>query len=425
MVYNNVKLLKNNIKYYSITASTLLNNNYSMQNKINIKDDISFDSSCSENDSKKDNLNKSIINENINNFNIQNYCKRSNSQVIAKNKYNVDSLNESINFLKIKGKIKQYSDNLIYIINDNFDDFYESKYKYMLIDNISIKGPEGVFYYKVIDKSKNEYFFKVYANFKDVKYIINEIKNQNTLSRYGNIAKFCEAYFENIVRFSRPYVKYYTFYEYYPNGDLFDILMKHNTENTLCKLMKQVIDSLYICHSNGISHRDIKLENFVLDKDFNIRLIDFEYSTTLEEDDIPCGTDPYFSPELKNCRQYILKKINNEKNNSDEDCRDKNYIDENDYEFIKKRKYNCKKNDIYGLGVVLYTLKYKRFPKTNKDTGFHIVDKNLVIANNIKTHLNVLLKHIFVKEEYRYTIDEVRDSDLYKFIDNYCKEDNI
>ena len=32
-------------------------------------------------------------------------------------------------------------------------------------------------------------------------------------------------------------------------------------------------------HKKGITHRDIKLENFVLDKNFNIKLIDFGFAT--------------------------------------------------------------------------------------------------------------------------------------------------
>ena len=39
-----------------------------------------------------------------------------------------------------------------------------------------------------------------------------------------------------------------------------------------------MIDGLEHLHNNGIAHRDIKLENVMLDLDDNIKLIDFGQS---------------------------------------------------------------------------------------------------------------------------------------------------
>lgn len=39
-----------------------------------------------------------------------------------------------------------------------------------------------------------------------------------------------------------------------------------------------MIKAVRALHSNDIFHRDIKLSNFVIDSDFNIKVIDFGYA---------------------------------------------------------------------------------------------------------------------------------------------------
>ena len=38
------------------------------------------------------------------------------------------------------------------------------------------------------------------------------------------------------------------------------------------------MSSVSYMHSNGIAHRDLKLENIMFDKDFNLKLIDFGFA---------------------------------------------------------------------------------------------------------------------------------------------------
>lgn len=40
-----------------------------------------------------------------------------------------------------------------------------------------------------------------------------------------------------------------------------------------------MLESIEFLHQKGIYHRDIKLDNFVLDKNFQLKLIDFGFAT--------------------------------------------------------------------------------------------------------------------------------------------------
>ena len=79
-------------------------------------------------------------------------------------------------------------------------------------------------------------------------------------------------------------------------------------------------------HENSYSHSDIKLDNILLDKDFNIKLSDFS-----------------FSQELKG-------------KNGDGKYRKKRNYGYFPPEFITQKTYNGIKSDIYSLGITLFAL---------------------------------------------------------------------
>lgn len=69
------------------------------------------------------------------------------------------------------------------------------------------------------------------------------------------------------------------------------------------RIMLKICTSILECHSKNISHRDIKLENILIDNNLNISIIDFGYSIRIEKvSDMEkvryCGTPLYMAPEL-------------------------------------------------------------------------------------------------------------------------------
>ena len=142
---------------------------------------------------------------------------------------------------------------------------------------------------KSIDKSK---LGSNSENMKKVLYETNLMKKLN----HPNITKILEM-FEND--------KYFLIImEYINGGNLFDFVKKRRklSEKTAKFLFRQIILGIQHMHNKNIVHRDIKLENILIDLNNNIKICDFGISLILNSlSDIlydQCGTPMYMAPEI-------------------------------------------------------------------------------------------------------------------------------
>lgn len=75
-------------------------------------------------------------------------------------------------------------------------------------------------------------------------------------------------------------------------------------EQEACRIFAQIVDAFYYLQDSSINvvHRDVKLENIMLDENNNVRVIDFGFSKSLDDEThllkTQCGSIPYASPEL-------------------------------------------------------------------------------------------------------------------------------
>ena len=88
-------------------------------------------------------------------------------------------------------------------------------------------------------------------------------------------------------------------------GELTDYVQKKGRldEIEARKILIQIISAIAYCHSSGVVHRDLKLENVLfLDdpEDLQVKVIDFGISgvcTTFQTDKVDAGTVAYMPPE--------------------------------------------------------------------------------------------------------------------------------
>lgn len=116
-------------------------------------------------------------------------------------------------------------------------------------------------------------------------------------------------------------------YDVYENDDTIHIMMEwcekgslensdpHYTipETTAKKYFKQAAQALNYLHENRIMHRDIRPGNMCLDKDKNLKLIDFGLADNFDPNkakaSIFCGCKPYAAPEMIKEEPYIGPEI--------------------------------------------------------------------------------------------------------------------
>ncbi|GJJ68105.1 hypothetical protein EMPS_00451 [Entomortierella parvispora] len=157
--------------------------------------------------------------------------------------------------------------------------------------------------------------------------------------------------------------------------DLFDYieLTPYMTEDEIRNIFKQVCDAVYHLHSNKIVHRDIKDENVILDQEGKIQLIDFGSSAYLKEGkkfDTFCGTLDYAAPEV-----------------------------------LTGKKYEGRKQDIWALGILLYTLIYKENPFYNID---EILSRDLRVPFVLSEDSIALIRRMLSRDiDKRPYIEEV------------------
>ncbi|EME39598.1 hypothetical protein DOTSEDRAFT_75299 [Dothistroma septosporum NZE10] len=126
--------------------------------------------------------------------------------------------------------------------------------------------------------------------------------------------------------------------EYCPGDELYNHLLEHGRmqADQVQRIFTQLVGAVSYVHNKGCVHRDLKLENILLDKAQNVKLVDFgftrEYSGSTSYLQTWCGTIAYSAPEM-----------------------------------LRGEKYAGEKVDVWSMGVILYALLTGELPFDEDD----------------------------------------------------------
>ncbi|TGO82298.1 hypothetical protein BPOR_0869g00020 [Botrytis porri] len=163
----------------------------------------------------------------------------------------------------------------------------------------------------------------------------------------------------------------------YPGMDLFDYIeLKVNMEEKECRsIFAQVARAIHHLHTKAlVVHRDIKDENIVINGEGSIKLIDFGSAAYIKSGpfDVFVGTIDYAAPEV-----------------------------------LSGKPYQGKPQDVWALGILLYTIVYKENPFYSID---EIMDRDLRVPYVMSEDSIDLIRGMLNRGvDSRLTIEQVMD----------------
>lgn len=131
--------------------------------------------------------------------------------------------------------------------------------------------------------------------------------------------------------------------------------------------LKQLITGMIYCHKRGVCHRDLKLENMILDNDGNLKITDFGHAGIYSK-----GWD-LFSTGLVGSMYHLAP------------------------EQITGQAYSGVKRDIWGVGIILYRLltgKSPFFSNNAPDLFRRIQELDYVIPSHVSEEASDLIRKI-------------------------------
>ena len=179
--------------------------------------------------------------------------------------------------------------------------------------------------------------------------------------------------------------------EYCEGKDLLDYILTKSklSEEESLKYFQQLINALFYLHSQNIAHRDIKIDNMLLDRNRDLKLVDFGLSTKYPDDNLldqPCGTVVYAAPEV-----------------------------------LQGREYHGMLADVWSSGIVLYGMLSGYLPFGEQDDDINrdnIINGRIKIPSFFSDCVKDLLMHMLDLDPMtRFTLQEVRSHPWFNLID--------
>ncbi|VDN35422.1 unnamed protein product [Gongylonema pulchrum] len=180
--------------------------------------------------------------------------------------------------------------------------------------------------------------------------------------------------------------------EYASGGELYDYVSKYGSlpEPEARRIFRQITSAVLYCHKHKVAHRDLKLENILLDTDNNAKIADFGLSNYFSDVTLLstfCGSPLYASPEIINGIPYRGPEVHEHK--------------------LLNR---ISQVDCWSLGILLYTLVYGSMPFDGRDFNRMVrqIKRGAYFEPDTPSTASMLIRNMLrVNPEKRADIDEI------------------
>lgn len=191
-------------------------------------------------------------------------------------------------------------------------------------------GAYAVVKQAVYVQKKQQFAIKTYEKSK----MLDAQRKKNVISEIKVLKALCHPHIVKLKEAIDCTKQIHLVMEYVSGSSLWSYLKKKPNrmlpETIARRYFSQIASGVHYCHGMNIIHRDLKLENIMLDTSNNVKIIDFGFATftTLgNKIKLFCGTPSYMAPEI-----------------------------------VGKRENPGAPADIWALGVVLYVMLVGAFP---------------------------------------------------------------
>jgi len=263
-----------------------------------------------------------------------------------------------------------------------FDDRFNNWETRFSIENDDFaKGAYGKVILAVDRMTNERVVIKKIARTTPIKMINAEVRAGQLIPHYSTIPSFIQYYDRSDC--------HYLVFQYVDAVDLFSYLERLNfsprSEPECRSIITQVLFALQHVHKHNVAHRDVKLENILLDRTGKAWLIDFGLCSFPDSKPVRewCGSDNYLAPEI-----------------------------------VRRIPYNPYKADVFSTGVVLFSLVFGVFPFENlRVNGAQSIDSSrplrkltvrfpsdVKVSSSVKELLTLMLED---DPDKRYSIDDV------------------
>jgi len=123
---------------------------------------------------------------------------------------------------------------------------------------------------------------------------------------HDNITRLLDAGYVDLTIRSTTHEVYHIALEVARGGELFDFISVTGefSEDECRFYFHQLVEGMEHIHNAGFSHRDLKTENILLDKHYNLVIADFGYASEKENNTTGVGTEDYMAPEILQGHTY-------------------------------------------------------------------------------------------------------------------------